>query len=161
MGLTSVVKDPEALTMTVTSEWDVEAERAWQLWADPRQLERWWGPPTWPATVLDHDLVPGGRVSYVMTGPDGDRAGGMWHVDEVDPPSLLVLRDQFANDDGSPNEAMPTTVMRVTIAESPAGSTMTVTSTFPSLAAMEQLVGMGMEEGMLAAMSQIEAVLAD
>ncbi len=60
MSVTSVVKDTERLTMTVTAEYDVSAERAWQLWADPRQLERWWGPPTYPATVVDHDLRPGG-----------------------------------------------------------------------------------------------------
>ena len=43
MSVTAVVKDPELLTMTVTAEYDVTAERAWELWGDPRQLERWWG----------------------------------------------------------------------------------------------------------------------
>jgi uncharacterized protein YndB with AHSA1/START domain len=64
MSVTSVRKDTEQLTMTVTAEYDVTADRAWQLWADPRQLERWWGPPTYPATVEKHDLTPGGQVSY-------------------------------------------------------------------------------------------------
>ena len=57
MTVTSFRKDPEALTMTITAELDATVERAWQLWADPRQLERWWGPPTYPATVVDHDLA--------------------------------------------------------------------------------------------------------
>ena len=51
MTVTNVHKDPEALTMTITAEFDAPVERVWQLWADPRQLERWWGPPTYPATV--------------------------------------------------------------------------------------------------------------
>ena len=72
MTVAHVRRDPEALTMTITAELDATVERAWQLWADPRQLERWWGPPTYPATVVDHDLTAGGRVSYFMTGPDGD-----------------------------------------------------------------------------------------
>ena len=67
MTVTSVRKDPEALTMIVTAELDATVERSWQLWADPRQLERWWGPPTYPATVVDHDLTTGGRVTYYMT----------------------------------------------------------------------------------------------
>ena len=46
--------------------------RVWALWADPRKLERWWGPPTFPATVLEHDLRPGGKVSYYMTSPEGE-----------------------------------------------------------------------------------------
>lgn len=160
MIVTNVHKDAEALTMAITAELPAVPERAWQLWADPRQLERWWGPPTWPATVVDHDLTPGGRVSYVMTGPDGEQAGGMWIVDVAEPPRLLVLRDLFANEDGTPADGMPETVMRVTIAESPEGSTMTITSVFASAEAMEQLVNMGMEQGMLEAMSQIEAILA-
>lgn len=41
MSVTGISKDAEALTMTVTAEYEVAAERAWQLWADPRQLERW------------------------------------------------------------------------------------------------------------------------
>jgi hypothetical protein len=40
-----------------------------------------------------------------------------------------------------------------------AGEIPTVT-TFPSLEALEQLLGMGMEEGMKAAMAQIDGVLA-
>ena len=48
MSVTNVQKDTDELTMTFTAEYDVTADRAWQLWADPRQLERWWGPPTYP-----------------------------------------------------------------------------------------------------------------
>src|SRR5436853_623354 len=79
-------------------------ERAWQLWADPRQLERWWGPPTYPATVVDHDLSPGGRVTYFMTGPEGDKAGGWWEVAAVDPPRRLEFTDGFADGNGEPND---------------------------------------------------------
>jgi hypothetical protein len=37
---------------------------------------------------------------------------------------------------------------------------MVTVTTFPSVEALEQLIGMGMEEGMKAAMAQIDAVLA-
>ena len=70
MTVTAVHKDPETLTMTLTAEFDASPERVWELWADPRQLERWWGPPTYPATFTAHDLAPGSRVEYHMTGPD-------------------------------------------------------------------------------------------
>ena len=160
MSVTSVRKDTEQLTMTVTAEYDVAADRAWQLWADPRQLERWWGPPTYPATVEKHDLTTGGHVSYYMTGPEGDRSGGWWNVLEAEPPRVLVLEDGFADETGAPNAAMPTMVMRVEITDRPGGVTMTMTTRFPSLEAMEKLIGMGMEEGLQQAMGQIDAILA-
>jgi uncharacterized protein YndB with AHSA1/START domain len=146
--------------MTVTAEYDVSADRAWQLWADPRQLERWWGPPTYPATVEKHDLTTGGHVSYYMTGPEGDQARGWWNVLGAEPPRLLMLEDGFADEAGAPNAAMPTMVMRVEITDRPGGVTMTIATRFPSLEAMEKRMGMGMEEGLQQAMSQIDAILA-
>jgi uncharacterized protein YndB with AHSA1/START domain len=162
MTVTSVRKDPKALTMTITTELDATVERAWQLWADPRQLERWWGPPTYPATVVDHDLTTGGRVRYFMTGPDGDKPHGWWQVLAVEPPNRLELKDGFANDDWTPNDAMPTTTTVVTLTERDGGGTlMAIETQFPSLQAMEQLESMGMEEGMAAAMGQIAEILAE
>jgi uncharacterized protein YndB with AHSA1/START domain len=159
--VTNIRKDPESLTMTITAELDAPVERAWQLWADPRQLERWWGPPTYPATVVDHDLTPGGQVTYFMTGPEGDKPRGWWQVQAVEPPRRLELTDGFADDDGVPNDDMPTTSMVVTLTERDGGGTvMVIESRFPSLAAMEQLVSMGMEEGIASAVAQIDDILA-
>lgn len=64
-------KDAEALTLTLVAEFDADVERSWQVWEDPRLLERWWGPPTWPATFDQHGPVAGGTSQYHMTGPDG------------------------------------------------------------------------------------------
>jgi uncharacterized protein YndB with AHSA1/START domain len=161
MTVTAVTKDPEQLTMTVHSEFDATPERVWQLWSDPRQLERWWGPPTYPATVTAHDLRVGGRVEYHMTGPEGDQPRAYWKVLEVDPPRRLVFLDGLANADGSPNPDIPETVQRVTIdAVGSARSRMTIENVFASAAAMEQLLAMGMEEGLVGAIGQIDAILA-
>ena len=160
MTVTGVVKDPQALTMSVTAEYDAPVERVWQLWADPRLLERWWGPPEYPATVVEHDLAPGGRVSYFMTGPEGERFPGWWRVIEVEPPTLLHVEDGFSDDAGEPDESMPTTTMRVRLERVGDLTRMTIESTFPSAAAMAQLVEMGMEEGICAALGQADALLA-
>jgi uncharacterized protein YndB with AHSA1/START domain len=162
MPVTTVTKDPRALTMTVVAEFAASPERVWQLWADPRQLERWWGPPMYPATVTAHDLRVGGKVEYHMTGPEGDQPRGYWLVDEVEPPHRLVFRDGFANEDGSPSDAFPVTVGRVTIEAVGSSSTrMSILTTFPSTEALEQLLRMGMEEGMTQAVGQIDAILAE
>ena len=162
MPISRVDKDLAAHTMTVVAEYDAPVERVWQLYADPRQLERFWGPPTWPATVGDHDLRPGGRVTYVMTGPDGDTSGGYWDVLEVDAPRRFVVDDGFADTAGQPNTELPTTRMELELAERDGGgTTMTIRSTFPSTEAMQQMIEMGMEEGLREAMGQIDGVLAE
>lgn len=37
MPVTDVDKNVEALTMTITAEFDADAARLWELWSDPRQ----------------------------------------------------------------------------------------------------------------------------
>lgn len=162
MPIVRVDKDLDNHSMTVVAEYDATVDRVWQLYADPRQLERFWGPPTWPATVVDHDLSPGGRVTYFMTGPDGEKSAGYWDVLEVSAPRRFLVEDGFADDAGQPNPAMPVTRMEFQLAErTGGGTTMTVVSTFPSTEAMHKVLEMGMEEGMRLAMGQIDTVLAD
>lgn len=40
MPVTSVTKDPVALTMTVVADFPVPVQRLWDVYVDPRQLER-------------------------------------------------------------------------------------------------------------------------
>jgi uncharacterized protein YndB with AHSA1/START domain len=160
MTVTDVRKDPETLTMTVSTQFDAPIERVWQLWEDPRLLERWWGPPTYPATFVEHALRPGGRTTYYMTGPEGDRSHGWWRVTAVEAPRRIELEDGFANADGEPNPEMPTMRMQVDLRERSGGGTeMEIVTTFPSEEAMQQLLTMGMDEGMRAALGQIDDLL--
>lgn len=159
MPVIQVRKDPSALTMTVTAEFAAPLQKVWQLWADPRQLERWWGPPSYPATVVEHELTPGGSVTYYMTGPEGDRHHGWWRVLSVDPPRSLEVEDGFGDAEGNPNPHMPSMTMRVALEEGAGQTIMTMVTTFPSLEAMEQLAAMGMEEGIKAAIGQIDGIL--
>ena len=160
MPVTDVRKDADALTMTITSRFDAAPEQVWTVWSDPRRLERWWGPPTYPATVVDHDLTPGGRVSYYMTSPEGEKYHGYWNVTAVDAPRSLAFVDGFAGDDGTPNPDMPESSTAVTVAADGAGTVMTITTTFASTEAMEQLLAMGMQEGITLAINQIDAIVA-
>jgi uncharacterized protein YndB with AHSA1/START domain len=160
MTVASVVTDTDTCTLTLTAEFAATPQQVWQMWANPRLLERWWGPPTYPATVVEHDLTPGGRVSYYMTGPEGDRHGGWWRVTNADPPHRLQFEDGFADGDGAPDLSMPTTTAEVTIEAADAGTTrMTLLSRFPSREALEQMAAMGMVEGLTGAVSQIDALL--
>jgi uncharacterized protein YndB with AHSA1/START domain len=161
MSVTDVEKDLEALTLTVTAGLDATVERAWELWADPRQFERWWGPPGYPATVVDHDLRTGGRITFFMTGDGGERHDSSWEVVAADPPRHLELRDADVDDDGRPNDGNEMTAMVITIGQRPGGGVvMAIRTHFDSLAGMEEVLASGVLEGMQMVLSQMEAVLA-
>jgi uncharacterized protein YndB with AHSA1/START domain len=145
--------------MTITAELDASADRVWELWSDPRQLERWWGPPSHPATFVDHDLSPGGRTTYFMTGPEGEKFHGRWRVEDVEPPNQLRFADDDTDDEGKPNDGGPAE-MTVTIAEVDGTTTMSIESRFPDREALERAIEMRMEEGMTEALGQIDGLLA-
>lgn len=160
MTVTDVHKDTESRTLTLTADFAASAQEVWRLWEDPRLLERWWGPPTHPATVVDHDLRPGGRVTYYMTGPEGERYHGGWTVEAVEPPSHLAFEDYFADADGTPSADMPASRSSVSLQERAEGGTrMVIRSTFATVQDMEQLVQMGMDEGLRLAVGQVDAIL--
>lgn len=160
MPVLSTHKDLDSLTLTVVSEHDADVARLWQIWEDPRQLERWWGPPTWPATFTEHDLTPGGRSSYSMTGPDGEKDGGWWKILAVDAPRSVELEDGFA-DDGQGVPTTDTTRSVITLEPVDGRTRMTMVTTFSSVEHLESLVAMGMEQGLSEAMSQIDGLLAE
>jgi uncharacterized protein YndB with AHSA1/START domain len=160
MTVVSTAQDSEALTLTIVAELAAPPSRVWQIWSDPRQLERWWGPPTWPATFEEHDPVPGGSSSYYMTGPEGEKSRGWWRFLSLDEPRLLEFEDGFSDESGVPNDKMPTVRARVELEETATGTRMTVTSRFATLEEMEKLVRMGMVEGITVAMGQIDGLLA-
>jgi len=160
MTVTNVDKDVDNLTLTLVADFDAPAEKVWQLWADPRKLERWWGPPSYPATFREHDLSPGGGVTYYMTSPEGEKYHGWWRVTSVDPPKSLEFVDGFADQDGAPADGMPATSVLVQLTEHDGGTRMELRSSFDTKEQMEQLDTMGMTEGLTLAVGQMDALLA-
>jgi uncharacterized protein YndB with AHSA1/START domain len=161
MSITSIDKDFDNLTLTLVADFDAPIDRVWQLWADPRLLERWWGPPTYPATMEQHDLTPGAEVTYYMTGPDGQKHRGWWRVTSVDPPRSLEFTDGFADQDGTPVDDMPISTVHMQLTEHDGRTRMELRSTFESREQMQQLIDMGTAEGLQQAVGQMDALLAD
>ena len=161
MPVTSVTTDAEALTMTLVGDFPVPVERLWAAFADPRQLERFWGPPGYPATFDTYDLRPGGSSHYWMTSPQGERFHGRWDFVEVDAPRRIVVDDSFADAQGEIDPTVPTGQMTLVFESTATGSRFTAVSASPTAEALEQVLAMGQVDGMTQAMSQLDVVLAD
>lgn len=162
MSVTDLHKDTEAGRLTIVTRYAAPASRVWELWANPRQLERWWGPPSYPATVTDHDFSPGGLVRYYMTGPDGDQHHGGWRVVGSQPPHRLEFQDYFADSDGVEDTSLPVSTTVVTISERTEGMTeMVIETRYASPEDLAKVLEMGMEEGIRAALGQIDVLLGE
>jgi uncharacterized protein YndB with AHSA1/START domain len=159
MSVTRVDRDDDNLTITLIADFDAPIERVWELWSDPRKLERWLGPPSHPASVEKHDLTPGGEVTFCMTGREGDTTWGTWRVTALDPPTSLEFTDAFADANGTPITDMPVTKVTVRLTARDGGTRMEVQSAFDSREDMNKWLSMGTVEGWQQAVGQIDALL--
>jgi uncharacterized protein YndB with AHSA1/START domain len=160
LSVTSVDKDYDNLTVTLIADFDAPIDRVWELWSDPRKLERWWGPADYPATVETHDLTPGGQVKYLMTGPEGETHHGVWRVTALEPPTSLEFTDAFAETDGTAIGDMPVSTISVRLVDREGGTRMEVRAMFESREHMDKWVSTGSVEGLQEAVGQIDALLA-
>ncbi|MFL6180212.1 MAG: SRPBCC domain-containing protein [Actinomycetes bacterium] len=159
MSVLGVDKDFESLTLTLTAEFDAPIDRVWNLWEDPRKLERWWGPPHYPATFETYEFRAHGNVTYYMTGPDGERYHSYWTFTSINPPKSLEFNDGFAHEDGTHNTDMPTTTAVMELSEQDGRTRMVMRSTTGSREHLDTLIKMGMIEGLTGAVGQMDALL--
>jgi uncharacterized protein YndB with AHSA1/START domain len=160
MTVTSVNTDYDNLTITLIAAFEDPIERAWELWSDPRKLERWWGPPGYPATVEKHVLAPGGEVTYFMTGPDGARHWGRWLVKSADPPISLRFTDACADAGGAPLEDSPVSEISIQLVEHEGGTRMEMRAKYETREDMDRIVRTGTVEGWKDAIGQMDGLLA-
>ena len=159
MTVTSVRTDPETLTLILTAEFDASPERVWNLWSDPRKLERWWGPPSYPVTFTRYEFEPGGQCRYCMTGPEDFKHYGWWGIESIDEPQRLEFKVGPSGDDGEPVPGVEPMSGVVTFERIGSRTRMTVLTQFTDTEQMEQMIRGGMEQGMRQQIGQLDALL--
>lgn len=152
--------DLDALRISITAQFPAPVRRIWEVYADPRQLEKVWGPPGYPATFVDHSLRAGGRMNYYMTGPEGERYPGYWQVEEVEAPHRVRFLDGFAHEDFTVNTDLPTSKNEYSFEEDGSGTRAVYVSTYASREDLQQVLDMGIEEGATQAIGQIDNLVA-
>jgi uncharacterized protein YndB with AHSA1/START domain len=159
MTVVSTTMDPDAMSLTLVAQFDASPDRVWGVWEDPRKLERWWGPPTLPATFTRHEFSVGGQSRYHMTGPAGETSRGWWRIEAIDKPNRLDFANGLAGPDGEPMPGVEPMAGHVTFEAADGGTRMTAVTHFTDVEQMQKMLGMGMQEGMTLAIGQIDAVL--
>jgi uncharacterized protein YndB with AHSA1/START domain len=159
MPVTSVSSDPKTLSLTIVGEYPVKVERLWEAYADPRQLERFFGPPGFPVTFTRHDFVVGGLAQWEMNGPDDACYRGWWRFVAIAPPRRIELNDGFSDAGGTPITDSHGRMV-LSFESTKTGSRVSVVSYYPNIEIMEQMV-VGQSEGGRAAMEQLDAILAE
>lgn len=161
MPVIDVTKSLADRTLTMTARFDAPVERVWRIYADPRLLEKVWGPPAYPATFVRHELRPGGQMHYYMTSPEGQRFAGYWNVTAVDEPQAFEFDDGFAlnTDDFAADPDLPTSANTYRFVADGAGTRAEYTSVYATEEALSKVLEMGLVDGATGAINQIDELL--
>ena len=160
MPVTDVQHDKDNLTLTIVADFAAPVERIWEVYADARQLERVFGPPTYPATFVDHTLAPGSRTTYFMTSPEGEKFAGVWDIETVEEPTGFTFEDAFADQDFNVKPELPVSKNTYAFAAHGEGTRATYVSTFASADDLQRVLDMGVVEGATSAINQIDDLVA-
>lgn len=128
--LAAALSPEETLEVYVDRQFDATPERVWQMWTQPDQLQKWWGPEGLTAPVVRMDAREGGTYLYSKRSPDGLEQWTTGTYREVSPPERLVMTESRSNAKGeilaplgASANALNYLTITVTLAELPGGKT--------------------------------------
>jgi uncharacterized protein YndB with AHSA1/START domain len=167
MDKTKVTKDFDNNMLIIERTFNAPRQRMWNAYADKEQFAKWWGPEGWETTVKEFSFVPGGKNHYGMKCIDENQgkwfnqeSWGMMVFEAVNEPSSFTYKDYFSDAAGTLNQEMPAMIITMSFTEENGKTTMTCRGVVDSKEQLEQLLNMGMIEGLTSSLDKLEAFVA-
>ena len=79
-------------SLRVRRVFEAPREQVFHAFTEPDVVKRWWGPKGWTTTRVEIEPRPGGRVRWVMDGPDGAHSDKGGFVEAFVAPELFAYR---------------------------------------------------------------------
>jgi len=162
----TVTKDLENNTLIIEREFDAPKENVWRAYADREWFEKWWGPEGWETTAKEFDFAPGGRILYDMKCVDENQGAwfnqsswGLMVIDSVDTPNSFSYTDYFSDENGAINQEMPSLKITNEFIEENGKTKLVSRSIADSAEQIEQLIKMGMVDGITSQMHKLDQLL--
>lgn len=149
--------------LVLTRHFAAPRQLVWTAYSDCKHLKHWWGPQGWELTHCELDFRPNGTWHYCMSGEyEGNtmESWGLATYEEIDAPNRLVYRDAFSDAEGNVNADMPQMVTKMTLEEVEGGTLLTSISVYESADARQQVIDMGVEEGIAQTWDRLDDYLA-
>ncbi|MES3039259.1 MAG: SRPBCC domain-containing protein [Bdellovibrionota bacterium] len=91
---------PQSKLLEIKREFNVPVEKLFQAFTNSEALKIWWWPKGLYADRVDVDFKEGGKFFINMKGFDRGGGGMTGQFQEIIPDKLIVMTDQFADENG-------------------------------------------------------------
>jgi uncharacterized protein YndB with AHSA1/START domain len=105
------------------------------------------------------DFRVGGVWHYCLRGPKGEEAWGKATYREIVRPERIVYKDAFSDKDGNEAASMPASIITMTFEKQGAKTKLTSVAQYQTVEALEQVLAMGVIEGMNETLDRLEELL--
>lgn len=146
-------------TLTIQREFSAGRAQLWDYYTKHELLEQWFAPPPMTTGTKSMDFREGGHWHYKMVGEDGTEYWGMTQYKKIHPQDTLSFSDAFCDEAGQINTDLPGADWTVTFTDKGDKTIVQSVLTFQSPADLEQILEMGMEDGMKATYGTLDKLL--
>ena len=146
-------------TLTVIRTFDTSIELVWSTWTEADLLDQWWAPKPWKSETSYMDFSVGGYRLYAMIGPGGEKHLGRTDYREINLHQNFAGEDSFCDNDGNINPELPIAKFQNQFEAHSSRTILTIITEYSSEAHLQQVIQMGMKEGLSMAFDNLDAVL--
>ncbi|GHN02489.1 hypothetical protein WSM22_39780 [Cytophagales bacterium WSM2-2] len=153
------VADKKKNTLTIRREFMAARQLVWDCYTKSELLNRWFAPAPLTTRTKTMDFREGGHWHYAMVEPNGTEHWGYTEYVKIKPVDYYTALDAFSNAAGEINKAMPRAEWRVTFTDKGENAIVETVVTYKSLADLEMVIKMGMEQGLIATLEKLDILL--
>ncbi|MEZ4926679.1 MAG: SRPBCC domain-containing protein [Saprospiraceae bacterium] len=151
--------DKEQSTITIRREFKCGRQLAWDCHTKHELLEQWFAPKPITAKTKSMDFRAGGHWHYAMVDPKGTEYWGWTDYLTIKPIDQYTSKDAFCNEAGEINPDMPRAGWSVSFFDKGENALVETIIQYNSLADLEKVQQMGMQEGFSAALENLDELL--
>jgi uncharacterized protein YndB with AHSA1/START domain len=153
------ITDKEKNTMTIRREFLANRQLVWDCYTKSELLDKWFAPAPLTTKTKSMEFREGGHWHYAMVEPNGTEYWGYTAYHKIKPIDYYTALDAFCDAEGNINQDLPGAEWLVTFTDKGENALVETVVTYKSLADLEQVVQMGMEQGMMATLEKLDQLL--
>ena len=153
------IADKKNNTLTIRREFLADRPLVWDCYTKSELLDRWFAPAPLTTKTKSMDFREGGHWHYAMVEPNGTEYWGYTAYLKIKAIDFYTSLDAFSNEAAEINEALPRAEWLVTFTDKGENALVETIVTYKSLADLEQVIQMGMEQGMTATLNKLDELL--
>lgn len=152
--------DKEKNTITIRREFAAGRQLVWDAYTRQELLDQWFAPRPLTTKTKSMDFREGGYWLYAMIEPNGTEYWGRMDYIKIRPIESYTGLDSFCDREGNINPQLPRANWKVTFEDLDHNALVQSEVTYSSLADLETVVQMGLQEGMLSTLEKLDELLA-